>query len=151
MGRNLVETVMGAVVLLIAGFFLVFAYNSSNLRPVQGYPVTAKFNAIDGLQAGGDVRIAGVKVGSVVDARLDQQYYRAVITLNLVSSVELPVDTVASITGSGLLGDKYVELKPGKEKDMIKPGGEISHTEDVIAVEQLLGKAIFLLSDEVTK
>jgi len=151
MGRNLVETVMGAVVLLIAGFFLVFAYDSSDLKPVRGYAVTAKFNSIAGLDPGSDVRVGGVKVGSVVDMRLDPEDYRAVVTLNIIDSVKLPVDTAVSITGDGLLGGKYVDLKPGRSKTMVAVNGQLAKTKDVVAVEELLAKAIFLLSDEATK
>ena len=99
MGRNLVETVMGAVVLLIAGFFLIFAYNSSDLRPVSGYQVTARFNSVEGLQEGSDVRIGGVKVGSVTRQRLDPETFQAVVTMTLMKSVRLPTDSIASITG----------------------------------------------------
>ena len=137
-------------VLLIAGFFLVFAYNSSDLKPVQGYPVIAKFNAIDGLDAGSDVRLAGVKVGSVTETTIDPEFFQAVITLNLMPNIKLPSDSTASITGDGLLGGKYVELKPGQSGDKIAPGGEIKKTEDVVGIEELLGKAIFLLSEEIT-
>ena len=151
MGRNLVETVMGAVVLLIAGFFLVFAYDSSDLKPVRGYAVTAKFNSIAGLDPGSDVRIGGVKVGSVVDMRLDPRDYQAVVTLHIIDSVKLPVDTAVSIIGEGLLGGKYVDLTPGSSKKMIAANGQFTKTKDVVAIEELLAKAIFLLSDEATK
>lgn len=151
MGRSLVETVMGAVVLLIAGFFLVFAYNSSDLRPVKGYAVQARFNAVDGLEDGSDVRMGGVKIGSVTDARIDPEDYRAIVTMTIVSELQLPADTSASISSDGLLGGKYVELKPGIAKDTIAVDGEIIKTEDVVDIEALLSKAIFLLSEEVTK
>lgn len=151
MGRNLVETVMGAVVLLIAGFFLVFAYSSSDLRPVEGYTLKATFNAIDGLENGSDVRVGGVKIGSVVDTRLDPKTYRAVVVMTIAPGMKFPVDTQASITSEGLLGGKFVELRPGSKKETIAAGGEITNTKDSVDIEQLLSKAIFLLSDEVTK
>ncbi|MDJ0947343.1 MAG: outer membrane lipid asymmetry maintenance protein MlaD [Alphaproteobacteria bacterium] len=151
MGRSLVETVMGAVVLMIAGFFLVFAYNTSDLRPVEGYPILAKFNAVDGLEDGSDVRMGGVKVGSVTDARIDPMDYRAVVTMSIQSELKLPTDTTASVSSDGLLGGKYVELKPGNAAETIPTGGEIGRTEDVVDIEALLSKAIFLLSEEVTK
>lgn len=151
MGRSLVETVMGAVVLMIAGFFLVFAYNTSDLSPVQGYAVHARFNAVDGLEDGSDVRMGGVKVGSVTDTRIDPADYRAVVTMSVLAELKLPMDTKASISSEGLLGGKYVDLKPGVAKETIGVGGVISETEDVVDIESLLSKAIFLLSEEVTK
>ena len=56
-GRNMIETVMGAVVLAVAGIFLAFAYNHSSLRTVSGYEVSARFDRVDGVSAGTDVRI----------------------------------------------------------------------------------------------
>jgi len=148
MGRNLVETVMGAVVLAIAGFFLAFAYNTSDLRPVSGYPIIAKFNNVEGLTPGSDVRIGGVKVGSVTEQRLDPDDYRAIVELSIRSDVRLPTDTEASVTSDGLLGANYVRLKPGHKDSLLKPGDEIGKTFDVVDLEQLMGRVIFLLSQE---
>jgi phospholipid/cholesterol/gamma-HCH transport system substrate-binding protein len=147
-GRNLVETVMGAVVLLIAGFFLIFAYNSSNLRPISGYEVKARFNSVEGLQEGGDVRIGGVKVGSVTGQSLDTKNYQAVVTLTLKPQVKLPTDSIASVTGDSLLGGKYIKIEPGSAKNMIPPGGEVKKTKDALVLEQVLGRMIFLLTEE---
>ena len=71
MKRNVIESVLGAVVLIVAGLFLVFAYIGSDVKPVQGYELQAKFNAIDGLTVGSDVRISGVKIGSVIGQKID--------------------------------------------------------------------------------
>lgn len=147
MGRNLVETVMGAVVLLIAGFFLIFAYNSSDLRPVSGYQVTAVFNSVEGLREGSDVRIGGVKVGSITEQRLDPETFQAVVTMTLMKSVRLPTDSIASITGDSLLGGKYLKLTPGAAKTIVAPGGEIKKTQDALVLEQILGRMIFLLTE----
>ena len=147
MGRNLVETVMGAVVLLIAAFFLVFAYGTSDLRPIEGYEITARFNSVGGLKEGSDVRIGGVKVGSVADQRLDTERFQAVIVMTIKSGIKLPTDSVASVTGDSLLGGKYVKLEPGAAKTLIAAGGEIKKTRDALVLEQVLGRMIFLLTE----
>ena len=148
MKRNVIESVLGGVVLLVAGLFLVFAYLGSDIRPIQGYEVTAKFNAIDGLTVGSDVRIGGVKVGSVVGQTIDTKDFRAVVKLAILSEVSLPSDTLASVTSAGLLGNKYIKLEPGGAKENIAGGAEIKRTKDVISMEELLGKVIFLVTDE---
>ncbi len=148
MGRNLVETIMGAVVLLVAGIFLVFALSFSQVETEDGYTVFAKFNAIDGLTKGSDVRISGVKVGAVVDETIDMEEYRAKVTLNLKSGVRVPVDSKVSVTSSGLLGGKYVKIEPGSASEYVADGGELTNTKDVILIEELLGKVIFLVSGE---
>ena len=147
MKRNVIESVLGGVVLLVAGLFLVFAYLGSDIRPTQGYELLAKFNAIDGLAIGSDVRIGGVKVGTVVDQRIDPKDYRAIVNFRVISEVKLPVDTVARITSAGLLGSKYVKLEPGGSKETILGGAEIRITRDVISMEELFCKVIFLVSD----
>ena len=148
MRRNAIETVLGAVVLLVAAGFLVLAYNSTDLRPAGGYTVSAKFYAVDGLTIGSDVRIGGVKVGAVTDQFVDPEAFQAVVTLSLQDEIRLPVDSVASISSDGLLGGKYVKIEPGQEKDLLSGGGEIVETRDVIALEELLGKVIFLVTNE---
>jgi phospholipid/cholesterol/gamma-HCH transport system substrate-binding protein len=151
MGRTLIETVMGTVVILIAGFFLVFAYLSADLQPVRGHTFSAKFASIGGLRPGSDVRIGGVKVGSVTGESIDPKDYRAKITFTVQNGINLPADTVASITSDGLLGGKYLRLKIGHDKKMLKPGATLSHTKDALALEELLSRAIFLLTEEPKK
>jgi len=136
------------VVLLIAAFFLVFAYSTADLRAVEGYEVSARFYNIEGLGPGSDVRIGGVKVGSVIEQGLDQQTYEALIVMTVKPEIELPQDTKVSIATDGLLGDNYVRLTPGNAEELVEPGGELTNTQDVVSLENLLGKAIFLLTEE---
>ena len=83
MSRNVIETVMGAVVLVIAAVFLFFAYSTSQVRAVSGYPLTAKFDRIEGIREGGDVRISGIKVGTIVSMTLDPTNFLAVVKLTV--------------------------------------------------------------------
>jgi phospholipid/cholesterol/gamma-HCH transport system substrate-binding protein len=143
MSRNAVETVMGAVVLVVAALFLFFAYSTSQIRLISGYPLTARFNRVEGLRDGSDVRISGIKVGSVVSQALDPKSFVAVLKLNVDPSIKLPVDTVATISSSGLFGDKYLSLEPGNEDQTIPPGGTIDHTQSPMSLESLIGQYIF--------
>lgn len=143
MGHNLIETMMGALVLLVAGAFLAFAYNSTNVRTVRGYEVVAKFDRVDGLARGADVKMSGIKIGSVVDQRLDPERFLAVVRLSIDPAVKLPTDTVAQVASEGLLGGSFVALVPGGEDKTIAPGGEIKFTQSPVNLVQLLGKFMF--------
>ena len=143
MSRNAVETLMGAVVLVVAAFFLFFAYSTSQVRGVSGYPLTARFNRIEGVRDGSDVRISGIKVGSIVSQELDPKSFVAVVKISIDPSIKLPVDTVATISSSGLFGDKYLSLEPGNEDKTIAPGGTIEHTQSPMSLESLIGQYIF--------
>jgi phospholipid/cholesterol/gamma-HCH transport system substrate-binding protein len=142
MRRSLVETLIGAVVLFVAGFFLYFTYTTGYQR-VDGYEVTAKFNSVAGLTLGSDVRMSGIKVGSVVGARLDPDSYLAVLRLRIEKTIKLPVDTTAKITSDSLLGSNYVSLEPGAETKLIPENGQIQVTQDPINVVDLIGRFIF--------
>ena len=147
-GRNMIETVMGAVVLAVAAIFLAFAYNHSSLRTVSGYEVSARFDRVDGVTAGTDVRISGIKIGTVIDQRLDTDRYLAIVRMSIDPRVKLPTDTVAEVASEGLLGGRYLALIPGGETDMIKPGGEIKFTQSPVDLVQMLGKFMFSGPDQ---
>src|SRR5512145_2657964 len=119
MRRSVIETIMGAVVLVIAGLFLFFAYTSSDVRATNGYELIARFNRVDGLADGSDVRMSGIKIGSVVGQQLDPSSYRAVVRISIESVIQLPVDTSARIQSDGLLGNAYMVLEPGGAEEML--------------------------------
>jgi phospholipid/cholesterol/gamma-HCH transport system substrate-binding protein len=143
MGRNLVETLMGAVVLVVAALFLIFAYSATNVRAIRGYDVYAKFERVDGLATGTDVKVSGIKVGTLVEQRLDPETYLAVVRMSIDNRVKLPEDTVAQVSSEGLLGGNFLALVPGGADKMIPPGGEIKYTQAPVNLVQMLGKFIF--------
>jgi phospholipid/cholesterol/gamma-HCH transport system substrate-binding protein len=143
MRGNVIETVMGAVVLVVAALFLFFAYSTSQLRSVPGYQLTANFEHIDGIRDGSDVRISGIKVGSVLQTTLDAKSFLATVRMSVEPSVKLPDDTVAEIVSSGLLGDKYMSLVPGGSDKDLPPGGQIKYTQSSVSIEHLIGQMMF--------
>ncbi|MDE1145264.1 MAG: outer membrane lipid asymmetry maintenance protein MlaD [Azospirillaceae bacterium] len=143
MRSNVIETVLGAVVLVVAGFFLYFAYTTGNVRAVTGYPLQARFASTGGLTAGNDVRISGVKVGSVTKAYLDPKTYQAVIEMQIDSQVKLPTDSSAGIASESLLGGRYLNVQPGGDEEMLKAGESIQYTQSAVNLEDLLGRFIF--------
>ncbi len=143
MHRNLIETVMGGVVLAVAVFFLAFAYTSADLGSVDGYEVVARFQSIEGLSVGSDVRISGVKVGTVVSQELDPLSFLAEVRMSIDDSIELPIDTAAIIASESLLGGKFMRLEPGGDEELIGPGGIVEYTQAPVNVEELLGRFIF--------
>ena len=151
MGQKLIETIMGAVVLLVAGFFLAFAYTHADLREVKGYSVVAHFSNAAGLDRGADVRINGIKVGTVSTMGLDNQTFSSVVTMSIREDIHLPDDTVGSIASDGLLGGKYIRLDPGKSAKFIEPKGLLAKTKDFKSIEEMVGNLIFLATAENPK
>jgi phospholipid/cholesterol/gamma-HCH transport system substrate-binding protein len=143
--RSLAEILTGAVVLLVAIGFLVYAVGNSgrSLAGTNGISLTARFDRIDGLQPGADVRIGGVKVGSVVGQNIDPTTFLVVLRMQVDGALRLPTDTSAEITSESLLGGKYLSLVPGGEDKVLADGGTITITQSAVSLEALLGRFIF--------
>lgn len=140
---SVVETLVGAAVIAVAALCIAYLYTSSGIKMVRGYTVTARFDHAEGIRAGTDVRISGIKVGSVLEESLEPDTYFALVTLSIDNDVKLPKDSDAKIVTEGLLGNKYVEIHPGAEETLLMPGGEITHTQSPIDLEGLLGRYVF--------
>ena len=126
MASNAAETVIGAVVLAVAGGFLIYAANTADISiGGGGYRVTTEFRKIVGLNVGGEVRIAGVKVGTISGIVLNEERYRPVVSMTLREGVRVPEDSVVEITSEGLLGANYLNIVPGASDDMLAPGAEL--------------------------
>ena len=143
MNGNLFEALIGAVVLVVAALFLVFAFSSANIGAVEGYEVVAKFDRIDGLNVGSDVRLSGIKVGTVTDQDLDHDTFLAVVRMSIDPDIQLPLDSSAQIVTDGLLGGKFMAIVPGGDPENIEPGGEITFTQSPLILENLIGQLIF--------
>jgi phospholipid/cholesterol/gamma-HCH transport system substrate-binding protein len=143
MSRNLLETLLGAIVLIVAIVFLGFAYSASQVGDESGYELIARFDRVDGLQRGSDVRIGGIKVGTVIDQTLDRQTYRAQVRFTMREDIEVPADSSVAVASDGLLGGKYLSLVPGGDIEMLEAGDEITLTQSAINFEDLIGHFIF--------
>lgn len=143
MKKSPIETVLGILVVLVAVYFVHFAAKKIDARPQRGYELTAVFTKSGGLESGNDIRISGIKVGSVVGLDLTPDY-TAKVTMNIREGVSLPVDTAAVVTTDGLMGGTFVRLDPGKSEDLLKNGDKISKTKDFRSLEDMIGEVIFL-------
>ena len=141
--RSVAEVLTGAVVLLVAAGFLVYAVAHSGRAAGGGYTLYARFDNIAGLAVGGDVRLAGVKVGSIAAETIDPKTYQAQVALTVQNDIKLPKDSAAEITSESLLGGKYIALSPGGDEKTLQPGQTITITQSSISIEGLLGKFIF--------
>lgn len=134
------ESVVGGIVLV--GLILVIALlqGYSDLTAdatADDYPLDARFNRVDGLLKGSEVRLGGIRIGTVERQRLDSNY-QAVVTMRIDSAVRLPLDTSAAIHTDGLFGPKYVVIEPGGDEESLGPGDEITFTQDAVVIGDLL-------------
>ncbi len=152
--RSIPELIAGTVVLVVAFGFLGYAVANTGRGGGSGYLLHARFDRIDGLGVGSDVRVAGVKVGSVATAGVDPQSYQAMVTFRVADAIKLPKDSSAEVTSDGLLGGKFLSLVPGGDSQMLADGGTLQITQSSVSLEDLLGKFIFnvgALSSNVEK
>lgn len=138
------EVLVGAAVLLVAAVFLFYAGQVSGVTGQGGAAAsyTASFRSVEGVSVGTDVRMAGVKVGTVTALALDPQTFRAETTFTVDDHIRLPEDTAVAIASEGLLGGTFVEVVPGGSLVEIEPGGEIYDTQSAVSLISLLLKFV---------
>ncbi|MEL6363321.1 MAG: outer membrane lipid asymmetry maintenance protein MlaD [Pseudomonadota bacterium] len=142
MKHSLFETAVGALVLIVAGTFFFYGAQRSDLSGGGGYTLSAKFGRIDGLAVGADVRLAGVKVGTVARQSLDTATYEAAVDMTINSGVPIPEDSVAKVTLDGLLGGAYVSIEPGGSDLYLEPGQSFSFTQGSVDLIGLASRAV---------
>ncbi len=143
MKNNSFETLIGAIVVAVALGFVWFAYANTDASARGGYEIQAVFSSADGISPGTDVRLHGIKIGSVSALELDRKTYNAVLHIALHSDVQVPDDSSIKVTSSGLLGGSYLSLQPGGSDAMLKPGGQILDTQGSVDLMALIGRAIY--------
>ena len=133
-----------SVLLLTSVAFFAILFSRDEITHQDGgryYQLYARFNRTDGLLVGNLVRLAGMDIGRVVNARLDQNF-KAILTLEVNEKIQLPDDSSAAIVSSGIMGNKYIEIEPGGSEDMLTPGSEFSYTQDAMVLEELIERII---------
>jgi phospholipid/cholesterol/gamma-HCH transport system substrate-binding protein len=125
------ETILGAVVAVVAVGFFVFAAAQAGQNTGRGYELIARFQRVDGIAVGSDVRVSGVKVGVVRAVSLDPDTYMARLSLSVAEGVEVLDDSTARIASDGLLGGAYVAIEPAG-MDVLPAGGEIPNTQGAV-------------------
>lgn len=140
--ENVVEALLGAAVIVVAVWFVVFAYGRTSAESRGGYAVLARFPNVTGVATGTDIRVSGIKVGVVSGQKLDPKSYQAVVTMRVDDAVKLPIDSSAAITSEGILGGSYISLTPGGDSEMLRPGDEITDTQGATDLMGLIGSVI---------
>ena len=142
MASSTVEAVIGAAVIAVAGGFFYYAAQTADVNVGGTYALTANFRRADGLTTGGDVRISGVKVGTVRSMDLDTNTFEARVVLTLRNDIQVPDDSAATIQSDGLLGGSHVSIQPGGSDFMLEPGAAFTYTQGSVNIMDLVNRAI---------
>ncbi|MBL4749519.1 MAG: outer membrane lipid asymmetry maintenance protein MlaD [Amylibacter sp.] len=143
MKNNPLETAIGALVVMAAVGFLYYASNIVGISgPSDTYDVKASFRSAEGIALGTEVRMAGVKIGSVTGMELSPITFRAELKVAIKKSIEIPDDSAIAVTSEGLLGGNFIEIIPGASEFPVENGGEIEDTQGSISFITLLMKFV---------
>jgi phospholipid/cholesterol/gamma-HCH transport system substrate-binding protein len=86
--------------------------------------------------------MSGIKIGSVLDQRLDPETYLAVVRLSIADAVRLPLDSSAKIQSEPARQQLHF-ARARRRRAAIEPGGEIRYTQDPLILGDLIGRFIF--------
>ncbi|SDN38632.1 phospholipid/cholesterol/gamma-HCH transport system substrate-binding protein [Lutimaribacter pacificus] len=143
MSHSTTEILVGGAVLAAAIGFVVYTGQTTGFATTAtGYPLTASFRSIEGVNVGTDVRLAGVKIGTVTDIALNPQTFRADTTFTVSDGIEIPDDSAVVVSSEGLLGGNFVEIMPGGSPFNLEPGTEIEDTQSSVSLVSLLLKFV---------
>jgi phospholipid/cholesterol/gamma-HCH transport system substrate-binding protein len=143
MSENTTEVIVGAGVLAAAVAFVIYAGQISGYSSASAtYPLSASFRSLEGVSVGTDVRLAGVKVGTVSDVTLNPETYRADTVVTLNQGIEIPDDSAIIISSEGLLGGNFVEIVPGGSPFYYEAGATIEDTQGAVSLVTLLLKFV---------
>lgn len=149
MREDATEVAVGAVVLAAAAGFLFYLSQVAGVGGLgRTYDLTASFRSVEGITAGTDIRLAGVKIGTVSDITLNPDTFRGDTTLTLENDVLVPADSAAVIASEGLLGGNFVEIVPGGALENYAAGAEILDTQGAVSLISLLLKFVTGEGDE---
>jgi phospholipid/cholesterol/gamma-HCH transport system substrate-binding protein len=144
MKNNLLESLIGFVVVLIAIIFFIYSYSMmGNKNSSKTYEITAVFNEVSGLMSGSDVRLSGIKIGSVTSQTLNADTFDVVVSMQINNDIKIPTDSSAKISAEGLLGGNYISIEPGGSDEILSDGDVIEFTQGSIDLIGLLGNAVF--------
>lgn len=133
---------VGTLVVVIGALFLVLSSRGGVEANKPGYELKAVYQSVDGVSVGTDVLLAGIKVGEVSGLDYMADGHRASLTMRIDNGIPLPIDSVAMIVSSGMLGGKYIKLEPGGEVENFEAGGYFEYVQDAIIFEELLQKIV---------
>jgi len=145
MKNNTLETLVGFAVLIVTATFILFASNisSGNNTITSGILISAEFSNVDGINVGSDVKVSGVKVGSVTKVELDRETFVSILTIKLRDDIGIPDDSVFKVSTSGLIGAKFINVKIGSSEDILKNGNRAEFTESSMDLEDLISRFLF--------
>ena len=143
MKSNTFEAIVGAVVIFLAVVFLFVGFSSMKLKKSNNYNLSALFNIIDGIKLGSDVRMSGIKIGTVTKQELDNSTFEAKVFMSIDSKISIPDDSSAKITTDGLLGGNYISIEPGGSDIYLSNNEEIFFTQGAVDLIGLVGEALF--------
>ena len=147
MRSNTFETFIGAIVIILAVSFLFYSFSITDNNSEGTYKIKATFNRIDGIQIGSDVRLSGIKIGSVAKSSLNQTTYEADLVLVIDDSIYIPDDSSAKITMDGLLGSNYISIEPGGSDIYLSENDYLIYTQGSIDLIGLVGEALFSVEE----
>ena len=147
MRSNIFETFIGAIVIILAVSFLFYSFSITDNNTEGTYNIHATFNRIDGIQIGSDVRLSGIKIGSVSKSSLNQTTYEAQLALIIDNSIKIPDDSSAKITMDGLLGSNYISIEPGGSEIYLSENDYLLYTQGSVDLIGLVGEALFSVEE----
>ena len=139
-----IEFVLGFIILILS-IISIFYYSSkiNLLNKNETFQINSSYFDVGNMTIGNDVKINGVKVGEVLNIKLDQVSYMAIITSSIDKSINIPNDSVFKISNNGFIGSSYIEIQLGNSEELLKNNDYSFNNIDAVSLEEIINNFIF--------
>ena len=139
-----IEFVLGLLILILS-IISIFYYSSkvNLLNKIDTFRINSSYFDIGNTTIGNDVKINGVKVGEVLNIKLDPVTYMAIITSSIDKSINIPDDSVFKISNNGFIGSSYIEIQLGNSEEILKNNDYSVNNIDAVSLEEIINNFIF--------
>ena len=144
MNKINLEFVLGLLILILS-IISIFYYSSkiNFFNKIETFQINSSFFDIGNTSIGNDVKINGVKVGEVLNIKLDQETYMAIITSSVDKSIQIPDDSVFKISNNGFIGSSYIEIQLGNSEELLNNNDYSINNIDAVSLEEIINNFIF--------
>ena len=138
------EFVLGLLILIISVISIFYYSSKINLfNKLETFQINSSFFNIGNMNIGNEVKISGVKVGEVLNIKLDQETYMAIITSSIEKNIQIPDDSVFKISNNGFIGSSYIEIQLGNSEELLNNNDHSVNNIDAVSLEEIINNFIF--------
>lgn len=144
MQKNYIESFLGLCIVILTGALLWVFFEKNDVRTNEDLlSVTAYFQSVAGVSKGTDVKLGGVKVGRILDVKLDPESLTPLLVIGLNKAYKIPKDSSFAVKSEGIMGGKFISIEIGPDEDSVSEGQIFYNNQSSLDLESIISQVVF--------